>query len=408
MQDDFQPPRRADNYGDAPDLSTPKIQSEIPVTPHPEDVANNEQGAVALPVSKGKLRSFRLARFRWPKLSKKQWILAGAGGLLFIGGTGYGLYSVFKSDPPPPAPAVVQQVEPEPEPEPTTAPSPLTGLEVDIPLTKRRVTGVMIENSPDARPQAGLREAGIVFEAIAEGGITRFMALFQEARPAHIGPVRSVRPYYLDFVLPFDAAFVHAGGSAQGLADIKKLNVKDLNHNSTAFRRVTNRYAPHNLYTDMDKLDAYADSRGFKESKFTPLKRKEEKPAETPTTKSIDLKISSFLYNPSFSYDAKTNSYLRSMAGKPHVDEKSGKQIAPKTVVALVMSHRYSGIYSVYGTTGKGQAFVFQDGTVTKATWHKKSRQGQFSFTDAKGRELALNAGQTWFSLVSSAGAVSY
>jgi hypothetical protein len=140
---------------------------------------------------------------------------------------------------------------------------------------------------------------------------------------------------------------------------------------------------------------------------LTGLKRKAEQKAEKPTTTKIDITISSFLYNPSFAYDAKTNSYLRSQAGKPHVDE-NGKQINPKVVVVLVMSHRYDGIYSVYGTTGKGQAFIFQDGTVTKATWRKSDRNKQLTFTDTEGKDIGLNPGQTWLTLTASADRVKY
>ena len=94
----------------------------------------------------------------------------------------------------------------------------LTGEEVkDEAATKQAVTAIMIENSPDARPQSGVKQAGIVYEAIAEGGITRFLTLHQQDKPQMIGPVRSLRMYYVDWLAPYNASIAHVGGSAAAL-----------------------------------------------------------------------------------------------------------------------------------------------------------------------------------------------
>lgn len=341
--------------------------------------------------------------------NKKIVIVSVITGLLVVIG-GLFWYYVLRAEPlppPPPPPPVVKQEEP---PKPTTVPSPLTGVQVKPELAKLPVTGVMIENSPDARPQSGLYDAGVVFEAIAEGGITRFLALFQETKPERIGPVRSVRPYYLDFLKPFDAPIAHAGGSGQALAEVHSQGFKDLEafQNPNYYERIGTRYAPHNLYTGRSRLLELQKSKGWNTSKFTGFTRKEEKKSTTPTAKSIDFEISGFLYNPHFDYVAKNNSYTRSMAGTPHMDEATRKQINPKVVIALVMSHSYAGIYSVYGVTGSGEAYVFQDGNVTKGTWIKKDRASQFKFQDSNKEVLGLNPGQTWISIVSSSSAVTY
>lgn len=344
----------------------------------------------------------------WPSTKKQK--LAGSLiiAVLIVSGTGgiYALKNRLSNSSTPDTPVVQQK----PEPPKTSEPSRLSGIEIPIELNKRPVTSIMIENSPDARPQSGLKDAGIVFEAVAEGGITRFNALFLENQPDYIGPVRSVRPYYIDLFLPFDAAIVHAGGSAEGLAKLRALGVKDLDHgaNASAFRRVSNRYAPHNLYTSMAALDAASQKRGYTTSTFTSWERKKEATGQTPTAKSIDFAVSGFLYDPHFDYDATSNSYKRVMAGKPHTDEKSGVQLSPKTVVALVMNYSKNGIYSVYQTSGSGQMFVFQDGQVITGTWKKGDSKSQFEFIDAAGNKLALNPGQTWVTLVSNPGAVKY
>lgn len=293
----------------------------------------------------------------------------------------------------------------------STSPSRLTGVEIPNKLNKHHVTSIQIENSPDARPQSGLYDAGIVFEAIAEGGITRFNALFLETKPVYIGPIRSVRPYYVDLMLPFDPSFVHAGGSAQGLAKVRKLKVKDIDHgaNADAFQRISSRYAPHNLYSSMGALDKVSKRRGYNKSTFTSWPRLiREAPADKVTAGQINFYISGPLYDVQYNYDKDSNSYKRRMAGQPHMDEKAKKQIKPKVVIALIMKFHQNGIYSVYKTTGSGQMFVFQNGEVIKGKWKKSGSRQQFKFTDNKGRTIRLNPGQTWVTLLKSSGEVKF
>lgn len=383
-------------------------QDPVDDSPFDDDESDNTPAPKKPKQRKRKSLSSIITAFQHLSTRKKIIVISALTGLLIaIGGLVW--WFVLKPQPPQPEPPVVQKEE-EP-PAPTTVPSRLTGIQIEPELNDLPTTGVMIENSPDARPQSGLQEAGVVYEAISEGGITRFLALYLESKPGHIGPVRSVRPYYLDFLAPYDAPLAHAGGSAAALAQLRQQKFRDLEafQNASTYQRVTNRYAPHNLYTNRDKLLALQKAKGWTKSTFTGFVRKaQEEPAEKPTAKAIDFRISSFLYNPRFDYDAKTNSYLRTMAGKPHVDEKTGKRIAPKVVIALVTNHHYRGIYSVYRVTGSGTAYIFQDGTVTKGTWEKRNRKDQYRFGDANGSPLGLNAGQTWLSFVSSNDAVSY
>lgn len=350
-----------------------------------------------------------LAKWKGLSRNKKIIILSALAGLFIAAGLIW--WFVLRSEPQQTqAPPKEETKQEEAAPAPTTKASPLTGVQVSPELAAYPVTGVMIENSPDARPQSGLYDAGVVYEAIAEGGITRFLALFQEARPTYIGPVRSVRPYYLDFLVPYDAPVAHAGGSGFALNEIKSQGIKDIDHgaNGSTFTRVNSRFAPHNLYTSREALLSVHKAKGWNTSNFTGFVRKADKPSATPDAKLISLTISSTLYNPRFGYDPGSNSYLREEGGKPHMDEKAGKQINPKVVVVIITPHRYDGIYSVYGVIGSGQAYFFQDGTVTKGIWEKKDRKTQYKFGDANGSPLALNAGQTWVSLVTSANDIKY
>jgi hypothetical protein len=349
----------------------------------------------------------RALHWRHTHLSRPKWFLLIFSLLLATALAGFGIYKIYKHYQVKPH---YETASPRTPPPPATEASRLTGIQVEPALSKRPVTAVMIENSKVARPQAGLKDAGIVFEAIAEGGITRFVALFQEAQPDKIGPVRSVRPYYLDFVLPFEGSIAHVGGSPQALSDIKALGVRDLDQfaNASAYERVKDRTAPHNVYTSTAKLDALNASKGFTSSNFTGFKRKKESPSAQPTATKIDLNISSALYNVHYDYDAASNSYKRSEGGAAHTDEKSGAQLTPKVVIALVMTRGIAsdGQHTNYGTTGSGKMYVFQDGVSSEGTWTKSDRKAMFTFTDASGQVIELNPGQTWITIV-DAGKVS-
>jgi hypothetical protein len=287
----------------------------------------------------------------------------------------------------------------------------MTGMQVATALNDLPVTAVMIENSPEARPQSGLNQADMIVEAIAEGGITRFVVFYQESQPDYIGPVRSVRPYYLDYIASFDAAIAHAGGSTPALNQIKSEGIKDLDQgaNGSSYERVSSRYSPHNVYTSRAKLLELQQRKGYTTSSYKSFARKADTPIATPTAKTIDFNISGFLYNPHYDYDAGTNSYKRSEGGKPHTDERSGQQLNPKVVVAIVVPRSQDGIYSVYQTSGKGDAYIFQDGGVQKVFWEKIGRKGELQLKDpASAAPIPLNAGQTWISLVSESNRVTY
>jgi hypothetical protein len=412
MMDDIRPGRAARAMPPKPKAAkTPSIEGLEEPAPLADELVEPGEQPPKNPVDwapdpkkdgkKGQKRSLK----QFPAhLSRRQWLQVLAGGLIIFGlsAAAWTFTHRVPADDHwrPNVPAYKK-----PPPKPTTEASKLTGVQIDPKLNELPPTAVMIENSPDARPQSGLLDAGVVYEAIAEGGITRFLTLFQEGQPDRLGPVRSVRPYYLDFLAPYDAALAHAGGSGQALAQLRAEGFKDLEafQNGNYYHRDPNRYAPHNLYTSRAELLQLQQAKGFGATPYTSFVRKTENPSKTPNAHGIDLAISGFYYNPHYDYDAASNSYKRSMAGKPHVDEKTGKQLSPKVVVVLVIPHHYEGIYSVYQTTGSGKAYFFQDGTVTEGVWEKAGRKSQFRFGDANGSPFALNPGQTWISIVGSA-----
>lgn len=334
-------------------------------------------------------------------LSKKQKLMLLAVVILLVGGACYAAYTILGDQEKP-----ASQVQQAP-PVPTTVQSKMTGLQVAPEINDKQVTGVMIENSLDARPQAGLINAGFVFEAIAEGGITRFLALYQDTGSDYIGPVRSVRPYYLDVVASYDAAIAHVGGSPEALAKIKAMNIKDLDQfaNPGAYERVKNRAAPHNVYTSSAKLEALEAQKGFNKSTYTGFEHaKTEEKVATPTAKTINLNISSALYNVKYDYNATTNSYDRSVGGAAHTDEKSGKPLSPKAVIVVETTRSQSGVYSVYGMTGTGAVTIFQNGTQAVGTWTRPESKSQYVFKDAAGAVIKVVPGQAWMTLVTPGG----
>lgn len=400
---------------------TPDAAAKQTVAPGTETVLSGTPQESAIRVSNNAATASHHTGFWTPRwtINKKWLIPAVLAVLLIMGGCAF----AYLSKPTVKGGVYLSKRPPKPAPKDPRVPNTLTGLLVDPSINQRPVTGVMIENSLDARPQSGLNQAGVVFEAIAEGGITRFLAVFQDTEPDYIGPVRSARPYYVQWCMSFDCALAHAGGSPEALQNIGAWGTKDLNDAVGYFWRIPSRYAPHNLYTSTAKLHEYEAARGYGAPTFTGFARKADKPYKAPaagkpatdtrrTATTINLAISSANFNARFDYDATSNSYARSQAGSPHMTiDGAGNQtqIKPRVVVALVLPYgiAYDG-HSQYGTVGSGQAFVFQDGTASEAVWSKTDVGAPLKLTDAAGKDITLNAGQTWVTALGAANQVTY
>lgn len=358
---------------------------------------------VTPPIKPERHPNFFVRFWRWLLAKKYRLIIAIVLALVVIGG-GVAAAILLQPKPKTEVKATVKTVKKAEAPAPVYY-SPLTGSKVaDEAATRQPVTAIMIENSPDARPQSGLKQAGVVYEAIAEGGITRFLAIYQEAKPQLIGPVRSVRMYYVDWVAPYNASIAHVGGSAAALAEVRNGSYRDIDQffNSGSYWRATDRYAPHNVYTSFAKLDELNAKKGYKESTFKGFLRADGKASATPNATSIDMDISGPLYNTHYNYDAASNTYLRNIAGGPSLDREDG-QIAPSVVIALKVDMSLvmeDGYRESIVTTGSGVADIFQNGTVTTGTWSKASRTAQIQFLDSSGKEIPLNRGQTWITAI--------
>lgn len=351
----------------------------------------------------------------WP-LTKKQIIIGSAVALVIIG-LGIGGWSLTNHHKKVAAVLPVkQQVKKPAPPVASTVPSTLSGLPVAPSVNQRPITAVMIENTPYARPQAGLSQAGVVFEALTEGGITRFMALFQDQLSSNVGPIRSARPYFLDWDLGFDAPYAHVGGSPEALAEIPQLGVKNLDYMyyPGSYHRISSRPAPHNVYTSITDLINLEASKGWTSSNFSGWARKPDAPAANPSATSINFDLSYSTYNVNYSYSKSTNSYARSEGGAPQIDANTNQQLSPKVVVGMIVPWSQGSLdtsdayYSVYQTVGSGQAYVFQDGILTIGQWNKPTAQSPLTFTTTNGQPLKLNAGQTWITALTSNSDITY
>jgi len=348
----------------------------------------------------------------WPRLHrwisehhKIVWIVSG---VLAICAGGVTTFLILSQKPTVASPAPVVKVAEKPKPKPKYY-STLTGnLVATEAISKQAVTGIMIENSPDARPQSGLKDSGVVFEAIAEGGITRFLVLYQAEKPQLIGPVRSLRLYDVDWLAAFDASIAHIGGSAAALVEIRNGTYRDIDQffNPGSYWRSTDRYAPHNVYTSFELLDALNVANGYTTSTFTGFTRVNGKASKTPNATTVNITISGFLYDSTYLYDSVTNTYARSQAGEPHLDRESG-QIAPSVVIAMRVDETSvyeDGWREAITTIGSGPAVIFQNGVATNATWTKASKLGQVTFADVTGKDIPLVRGQTWIIAVPNIG----
>lgn len=323
---------------------------------------------------------------------------------------------------------------------PRTEICPLNGAkftqqEKDI-WSARRPLAVMIENHLDSRPTSGLSSADIIYEAVAEGGITRFMGLFYcgvAADNITLAPVRSARIYFTKLVPEYDALYNHVGGAgncddptvderAKALCFIRRNKIKDLDQFGLDFKachRLTNRTDKevayeHTMACFTDELYKVAAKRNWEDwdFKFMPWKFKDDSPEKGPTS---DIKFQFWSnkseYDVNWKFDSAADQYLRSNGGEKAVDLNFDEQLAAKNVVIQFVKETGpvdEHLHMLYEVTGTGKMLLFQDGNVIPGTWTKTAPASRTRFFDAKGKEVQLNRGLTWIELIPSGNTVEY
>jgi hypothetical protein len=310
---------------------------------------------------------------------------------------------------PTPTPVPTPTPTPTPIPTPTPVPAPLTGTLVQPSIAKRHPIAVMIDDLSAARPQSGLASASVVWQAPAEGGIPRYMAIFQDNMPDVVGPVRSARYYYIAWAAEWRALYVHAGGSPQAIDTLRAKGNGQLVYNADEFRygrsfyRSRERFSPHNLYAKGSTLRSLGKRVGAKDKSYNPVWQfAPDAPLDArPYGGTITLRYPANLVK--YKYDRKTNTYLRSVTKETkQTDAADGTRIAPKNVVVMMMrfgplNDGHPNKHRLEATViGSGTAWIATNGKTIKGTWKKTGLTKPTRFYDSKGREVTLTVGQTF------------
>ncbi len=295
---------------------------------------------------------------------------------------------------------------------------PLCGKLVDKNKAERVPLAVAIENHTDARPQSGLDKADLVYEALTEGQITRFLVFYACEDADEIGPVRSARTYFIDWLSEFDAFFAHCGGSINALDQIVSYGILDLNqfYNAKAYWRTQDRYAPHNLYSSTGKLWDLAREKGWNlEKDYEGFKFKSDISLdERPDGQEIKVNYQDYRFKLRWVYNREDNNYLRFQGGEEFKDEVTGNQITAKNIIVQFVSSTYPIATRInehvrkMDTIGSGKIIVFLDGKAQTGTWEKTSRTSRTKYYNDDGKEIRLNPGQTWIEVTEPGTEITY
>ncbi len=316
--------------------------------------------------------------------------------------------------------AVVELTNQEPDDVPSAEVARfIDGVEVEFGKENIYPVGVMIENLVSVRPQSGLQNAQVVYEALAEGGITRFLAVYAGGEEiSSIGPVRSARPYYVDWAEEYEGMYAHVGGSPQALSQLYGNEyIEDLDQISgdhAYFWREQSLSAPHNVFTSSELLGyAMRDKKGdevigtYTPWRFEKQLKKKERPKEE---KKISLNFSSYSYDVEYVYDRDENHYLRSNGGEPHTDALSSKQLSVRNIVCMYaptsLLEADTGRLQI-DTQGEGSAVFFNNGRATSGTWKKEEAERTRFFTDQED-EFSFIPGNIWIEVLPEDHTIEY
>lgn len=277
---------------------------------------------------------------------------------------------------------------------------PLTGLPAEGEAPKHPVMVVKIDNTGSSNPQVGLGDADLVAEELVEGGSTRLAVFYHSEVPDKVGPVRSMRASDLGIIEPADAVLVASGGAPQTVKRVKDAGVKAMTEGAPGYFRDNSRSAPYNLFMDLPKLAETLKSDGAPEGYF-PWGTEEDFPKGQPAGKIS----ATFSGGHTTNWQFKKGRYVNLNSEAPAND-----QFDPATVLVLRVKVGDAGYKDPAGNpvpetkfTGKGEAMVFHDGSMVRATWSKSGLDAPVKL-QTKAGELTLPAGKVWMELVPSNG----
>ena len=369
-------------------------------------------------------------------MNKRHWgtlLLAAAAALTLCacGGSGDDSSpSASASEPESPSVSVIAPVEPEPPPEPVYPyVNPLTGEGLYQDISGKRPIAVMFNNLKQALPQIGISQADVVYEIVAEGGITRMMGVFQDLEGVgDLGSIRSARDYYVNLALGHDAIYIHAGGSPQAYDAFSGWGVTHIDfvngpYGDMCWRDPERRKTAgleHSLLTSSERILEQMPSRfrldheeGYEVGwTFS----KEPSPADAVSAHTLTVPFSVYKTG-CFTYDSETNQYfsVQSLNGSdpiPYVDGATGQEAGFSNVLVL-----YTDVSRVRGdeagrmsvrTTGEGEGLLLRDGRLYPISWQRDKRTDCYSFLDQSGQPVPLAAGTSYINIVGSSTEVTW
>ena len=307
--------------------------------------------------------------------------------------------------PPPPTAKPAAAAAPSPSPAVAAAASPTPAAAFPV---SRAAFAALIDNNVEARPQSGLDGADVVYEAPAEGGIPRLMALFLRdgANVERIGPVRSARHYFVYLAAEYRVALVHIGASPQGFQALDETGLErvDETRGDGGFMREPARQAPHDAYVSTQSVRTELERRAARITAGTAgLSFGTFRPGGQQATQ-LRLAYPAGGFSAQYDYDAGSRMYQRSQDGQPHVDERSGKRYAARSVIVQQLPvtpipNDDAGRVDL-GLAGNGRGLLLAEGTQVPLQWSKTSLSEATRFTRDDGAPFALPDGQVWIELV--------
>ncbi|WP_339173868.1 DUF3048 domain-containing protein [Solibacillus sp. FSL R5-0691] len=285
--------------------------------------------------------------------------------------------------------------------------TPFTGERVAEEVTMRPILAT-INNHPQARPQSGLAQADVVYEMLAEGDVTRFLALYQSELPESIGPIRSARSYFVDIAKGLDAFYIAHGYSPEAKSMLERRvvdNINGMHYDGTYFKRSSTRVAPHNSYISGENVKAGAEKTGtsllYQKKVSYPFYEAEDSVKIGTTANEVSMKYNnSGSFNSQYVYNAETNQYKRYSANVETIDYETNESIELANILFFEMPHRIvdSAGRREITITGGGNAYIAQAGTIREVKW--KNADGLLVAVEEDGSEVKLVQGKTWIHFV--------
>jgi len=302
----------------------------------------------------------------------------------------------------------------------------LSGLEISDTVKSSRPIAIMVENTPDARPQSGLIYADIIFEVVDEYGVTRYVVIYSSYEAEIVGPVRSARIYYAEIARGFDPVYVFWGTYVECFDVIKKLDMDVLDGNQMGYVASTNsgwrdynrsNITEHTAFMSTIKLkeDALVNEYSL-EGGQSPLRFKiDAAEADRGSIDDIAINFSDqSAYEANFEYNKEENVYYKYQAGLPHTDYETGEQISVNNVIVMItdiegpIDESNHMAVRTTGTSDIGKAFYFMDGTVKEGTWERTSAFDPFIYRNSNGEIILFNRGSTWVAMIQDTGRLTY